>query len=584
MVPHAQGEGAQWHRKREQANLAATTREHVMDIAKVQKLLATKAQYQPQHQFNDLYRYVRNREWLEQARRNILQNSGANTPGIDGVKARDLSDTDWRELIDHTLEELRNSTFRPLPARRVYIPKANGKLRPLGIPTLRDRMVQEVLRMLLEPIYESHFLKCSHSFRPARSTMTAIDRVQHLCAETRKYFWVVEGDIKGCFDNIPHTPLMQALRKVIADEKLLSLIGAFLKAGYEEDGTVHYPDTGTPQGGIVSPLLANIYLHEMDKVWWERYGKLSQTQRRTRRQHGKGNIQLVRYADDFLILTNGTKAAAEAAKAEFSDVLNQMGLTLSPEKTLITHVNDGLDFLGFHIQRKPRRSQPGTKALYVCPTARAIQRYKDKIRKLLSNTHGDVVNKIRAVNRVVRGWGNYYRHVQSSRIRQKLDHWTYVAVFRWLGRKHGKHMGKKRLYDLYILRNAKGCKVLGYGSAHLARMGEIPTKRYYSPKGGIQNPYLTPDTADWTIAPEDPLNEIVWDGTSTQKPFALIRQDLLMQCGPICFGCKRTFPQHQLHAHHLQAQRLGGQHEHTNLRLLCPDCHQKTRSYGNGKA
>lgn len=555
-----------------------------MDIAKIQKLLATKAQYQPLHQFHDLYRYVRNKDWLEQARRDILQNSGANTPGVDGVKGRDLTETEWRELVDQTFEDLRQGTFRPQPARRVYIPKANGKLRPLGIPTIRDRMVQEVLRMLLEPIYESHFLKCSHGFRPVRSTMTAIDRVQYLCAETRKYFWIVEGDIQGCFDNIPHDQLMQALRKVIADEKLLSLIWAFLKAGYEEDGKVHYPNTGTPQGGIVSPLLANIYLHEMDKIWWERYGKLSQMQRKTRRKHGRGNIELVRYADDFLILTNGTKAAAEAAKAEFSDILTRMGLTLSPEKTLITHVNDGLEFLGFHLQRKPRRSQPGRKALYTAPTPRNIERYKDKIRDLLANTHGDVVNKIRAVNRVVRGWGNYYRYVQSSRIRQKLDHWTYEAVFRWLGKKHGGSMGKKRLYDLYILRNAKGSKVLGYGTAHLARMGAIPTERYYTPKGGIQNPYLTSDTADVTIASEDPIDENTWDGTSTQKPFALLRQDLLMQCGPICFGCKRQFPQHQLHAHHVQAQKVDGQHRLSNLRLLCPVCHQKTGSYGGGRA
>lgn len=550
-----------------------------MDIAKVQKSLAAKALYQPQHRFNDLYRYVRNREWLETARQDILKNSGANTPGVDGVKGKELTETEWRTMLDEVVEAVRAGSFQPMPARRVYIPKANGGLRPLGIPTIRDRVVQEVLRMLLEPIYESRFLNCSTGFRPGRSTMHAIQRVQYLSG-VHNYYWVIEGDIKGCFDNIPHDHLMQVLRQAIVDERLLSLVWAFLKAGYEEDGQLHQPKTGTPQGGIVSPLLANIYLHEMDKVWWERYGSLSHHQRGKRRQQGLGNVELVRYADDFLILTNGSKATTDALKAEFGDMLNTLGLTLSPEKTLITHVDDGLDFLGFHIQRRPKRSDPRQKALYVTPTERNIQRYKDKIREMLATTHGDVVNKIRAVNRVVRGWGNYYRHVQSIRCRQKLDHWTYTAVWLWLGKKHGGNLGKRKLYDLYIQTNATGGKVLGYGTAHLARMGSIPTQRFYLPKGGMQNPYLQLETADMTRTNDDPVDADTWDGTSTQKGFARIRQDLLLQSGPICHRCKRQFPQHDLSAHHVQAQQDGGKDIRSNFELLCPRCHAETPSYG----
>ena len=162
-----------------------------MDIAKIQKNLAAKAFYQPQHRFNDLYRYIRHRDWLETARHDILKNSGANTPGVDGIKGKELSETEWQTILDEVVEAVHAGSFQPLPARRVYIPKANGSLRPLGIPTIRDRVVQEVIRMLLEPIYESHFLNCSTGFRPGRSTMHAISRVQYLSG-VHLYYWVIE--------------------------------------------------------------------------------------------------------------------------------------------------------------------------------------------------------------------------------------------------------------------------------------------------------------------------------------------------------------------------------------------------------
>ncbi len=318
-----------------------------MEIAKVQKSLATKALYQPTHRFSDLYRYLRNMNWLESARSAILSNDGAKTPGVDGINGKDLSAAEWVTILNQTVEDLQEGKYCPMPVKRVYIPKANGKLRPLGIPTVRDRLVQEALRMVLEPIYESHFLPCSHGFRPGHSTMTAISQIQRLCSEAGKYFWIVEGDIKGCFDNISHEKLIHVIRKRIADERLLALIWAFLKAGYLEEEILHTPKMGTPQGGIASPLLANAYLHEMDRYWQERYNSMSTRQRERRRKEGKGNVQLVRYADGFLVLTNGPKAVAEGLKQEFGDFLQGLELTLSPDKTVITHVNDGFDFLGF---------------------------------------------------------------------------------------------------------------------------------------------------------------------------------------------------------------------------------------------
>jgi len=192
---------------------------YVMEIARVQKSLATKALSQPMHRFEDLYRYVRDVNWLESARSAILSNNGAKTPGVDGINGQELTVSEWLALLNQTIEELREGTYCPMPARRIYIPKANGKQRPLGIPTIRDRMVQEALRMVMEPIYESHFLPCSNGFRPGRSTMTAINHLQRLCNEKGKYFWIVEGDIKGCFDAISHEKLIHVLRKQIADER-----------------------------------------------------------------------------------------------------------------------------------------------------------------------------------------------------------------------------------------------------------------------------------------------------------------------------------------------------------------------------
>jgi RNA-directed DNA polymerase len=224
-----------------------------MDIATVQKMLATKAHYHPTHRFNDLYRFIRDKNWLESARNAVLHNAGANAPGIDGVQGKTLTPREWQALLDQTSAELRDGTYQPQPVRRVYIPKANGKLRPLGIPTIRDRVVQEALRMTLEPIYESLFLDCSYGFRPGRSPMAAIDTIQRLTNACGKYWWCVEGDIAGCFDAIPHDRLIRVLRRTIADERLLELIWACLKAGYMGNNYLQHPQTGTPQGGIVTP-------------------------------------------------------------------------------------------------------------------------------------------------------------------------------------------------------------------------------------------------------------------------------------------------------------------------------------------
>jgi group II intron reverse transcriptase/maturase len=269
------------------------------DIIKTQRSFAIKAQHNPAHRFDHLYRLICQEEWIRTALNVILSNKGARTPGIDGITKKALASDEARAaLVQELRDDLRTGRFRPLPVRRVFIPKANGKLRPLGILTLKDRVVQYLLKMLLEPIWESDFLNCSNGFRPDRRTMDCIALLDSYINKRNKYYWVIEGDIKGAFDNIHQTKLLEFLAERIADRRILNLIAGFLKAGVMEGRLFHRPELGVPQGGPLSPLLANVYLHQLDRYWWQRYGNLHRKEKERRRLAHKGNCALIRYADD----------------------------------------------------------------------------------------------------------------------------------------------------------------------------------------------------------------------------------------------------------------------------------------------
>ncbi len=550
-------------------------------IIAMQQILAKKALYQPNHRFNDLYGLVRDPIWLRVALESILLNDGAKTAGTDGITEEHLRGEEARaQLAKGIAQQLKDGSYRPTPVRRVYIPKQNGKLRPLGIPTIADRMVQETLRMVLEPIWESYFQPCSYGFRPERSTMDAMRQLQVLTNKSHRYYWVVEGDIKGCFDNIPHEKLLHVLAEKVADQRLLTLIRRMLAAGYEEGGRVHTPNCGTPQGGVVSPLLANIYLHKMDEAWRARYSIGDQNARHKVRKNGRGLVQLIRYADDFLVLTNGERAQAEALKEEFRQILDGLGLELSTDKTLITHVNDGFDFLGFHCQRKPVPHRGGGYALYIEPTEKNCQRLRDRIREILATTNEDVVNKIRAVNMVLRGWANYYRHVQSSRARHQLDHWVWWAILGWLNRKHGRKLGRRELYDLYIRRDRKGWRNwTSQGISVLIMSRDIGYTMYM--REPAQHPYLNQATS-LLIRDEEPLSADSWRGTSSQNRYAIARLQRAKEVGYKCEACGGTFPLAELDAHHPRGKESKDTiHE---IQILCRECHKKTPSYGSRDA
>ena len=344
------------------------------------------------YKYERLYRYLFSEEMFAVAYQRIYAKQGNMTPGTDGKTIDEMS----LERIERLIVSLKDESYQPHPARRVYIPKKNGKKRPLGIPSFEDKLVQEVVRLLLEAIYEGHFEGTSHGFRPHRSCHTALGMIQKSFAGAK---WFIEGDIKGFFDNIDHNVLISILRERISDERFLRLIRKFLNAGYVEDWKYNKTYSGTPQGGIISPILANIYLDKFDKYIKEYAAKFRKGDRRSInpeywRLNNKKNrlkqklqktsdeqmresylyeiaqlskqmlstphkdamdadfrrMQYVRYADDFLISVIGSKAECETIKADITQFMReQLKLELSDEKTLITHAQDKAKFLGYEI-------------------------------------------------------------------------------------------------------------------------------------------------------------------------------------------------------------------------------------------
>jgi len=382
-----------------------TGKDRVRDL---QRTLYRAAMADPERRFHALYDKVYRRDVLERGWEEVRSNRGA--AGIDRITIAQIGQHGVSRLLDELAADLKGGAYRPLPARRVFIPKPGSEeRRPLSIPAVRDRVVQAAAKIVIEPIFEAAFLPCSFGFRPKR---LAHDALQVLIDESfRGRRWVVETDIASCFEAIPHKRLLQAVEERIVDRHVLKLLRALLRAGVMEDGAVRRSVTGTPQGGVASPLLANVYLHRLDRAWQTR-----------------GIGVLCRYADDLVVMCK-TKLEAERALVALTAILAELGLAPKEAKTRIVHLREGgegIDFLGFHHRWVRARNQQARHITFLArwPTPAAMQHARDRLRELTARERlrWPVEQVVQDLNRFLRGWAGYFRYGNSAAHFDQINH------------------------------------------------------------------------------------------------------------------------------------------------------------------
>jgi len=395
-------------------------------IRELQRKLYRAAKADPGRRFHALYDKVHRRDVLERAWELVRRNRGA--AGIDRVTLTAVEQYGVARLLDELAVDLKEQTYRPLPARRVWIPKpGQSDKRPLSIPAVRDRIVQAALKLVIEPVFEADFRPVSFGFRPKKA---AHDALQVLLDESfRGSRWVMETDIANCFSAIPHDRLMSAVEERICDRKVLKLLGAMLASGVMEDGTVRRPVSGTPQGGVVSPLLCNVYLNRLDRAW-----------------ETEGSGTLVRYADDLLVMCR-SRAEAEAALQMVTVLLADLGLQPKADKTRIVHLEvggEGFDFLGFHHRLVRARGRRGAKRVIFLarwPSRRATQHARDRIRELTDRRRllVPVEEIVGSLNRFLRGWAGFFRIGNSARVFDKIRFYAVHRLGIFVGNLHRQH-------------------------------------------------------------------------------------------------------------------------------------------------
>lgn len=433
----------------------------------IQRKLYQWSKANPDDGWRDLWNWVTDLRNLRHAWLRVASNKGKRSAGVDGMTVgRIRAKIGEQRFLEGLRAELRSGAYRPSPSRRKLIPKRGkpGKYRPLGIPTVKDRVLQGAIKNLLEPIFEAQFWHVSYGFRPGRGSHGALEYIRRAilpracAADGRRhrlpYDWIIEGDIKGCFDNIGHHHLMEKLRERVADRKVTRLIGQFLKAGVLSEEQFLRTETGTPQGGIISPLLANIALSDIEARYarWVDHRTKIQSRRtcdgvaaahgaRNRdRAAGRPVFLPVRYADDFVVLISGSKADAIAEKEALAEDLRRtMGLELSPEKTKITAMTEGFEFLGFYVNMHWDRRY-GYYPRVEVPKAQVVDlRYRVK---QLTGRHTTLVSldqKLQELNPILRGWANYYRYCTGvGRVFTSIDWYVNDRLWRWMRKKRPK--------------------------------------------------------------------------------------------------------------------------------------------------
>ena len=391
--------------------MARTTKQD--KVRELQRTLYRAAKADPGRRFHALHDKIYRSDVLERAWELVRANRGA--AGIDKQSIADVEEYGVAKLLDELAADLKDGRWRPLPARRVFIPKpGREELRPLSIPAVRDRVVQASVKIVIEPIFEADMLECSFGFRPGRSAHDALQVVVDESWKGRR--WVAESDIANCFEAIPHERLMSAIEERIVDRHILKLLRAMLRAGVLEDGSVRRNRSGTPQGGVISPVLCNVYLHRLDRQWAQR-----------------GIGVLIRYADDLLVMCE-TKREAETALQALSTILAELGLELKQAKTRIVHLREGgegFDFLGFH-HRYVRGNTPRSRHLTFLvrwPSRQAMQHARQRVREITARERLllPVEEIVGDLNRFLGGWAGYFRYGNSA---QSFDKITLHAINR----------------------------------------------------------------------------------------------------------------------------------------------------------
>ena len=407
-------------------------------VRQLQRRLWVCAKTSKTRRFHALYDRIHRSDVLWEAWKRVRGNKGA--AGVDETTLRSIEERGVRQFLEGIQADLKAGRYRPLPVKRRWIAKGEGKQRPLGIPTVRDRVTQMAAKLVIEPIFEADFQPFSYGFRPKKSATQALEAIRE--AGNRGHSFVVDADIQGYFDSIDRSMLTELVKERISDRRVLKLIRQWLEAGVMEDGTVRETLAGTPQGGVISPLLANIYLNKLDRIWAARCSSLG---------------VMIRYADDFVAMCR-TESQAKEALRRIGLVMNRLGLTLHPEKTRMVDIRRGKGsfvFLGCTIRKK--RSilrNPRWHFMQRWPSPKAMKRIRERVHELTDSGHSgkDVKQIIATLNPVLRGWGNYFRSGNADRKFNQLDSYVYQRLAQWMDRRGGQRVQRmeKWSHDRFV--------------------------------------------------------------------------------------------------------------------------------------